>query len=140
VDELPIQARHLLLCRNVVFDPLDEKAPYSLQSVMNRTRPEEFGYPLCLEFLWAYAEFFGEPGRYSVWIGLVMLAADGTEAGPVVPVHGPTPIRVREDVFVDGVRFRLLHVPFEEPGLYEFRLYLDGHPEPLVGERFLLEK
>jgi hypothetical protein len=37
------------------------------------------------------------------------------------------------------VRFELPHVPFEEAGLYEFRLLLDGYPEPLAAERILLE-
>jgi hypothetical protein len=57
----------------------------------------------------------------------------------LVFVTGWTPVRVRQGRFVDGQRFGLRQVPFPDPGVYEFRLALDGYPEPLIDERVYLE-
>jgi hypothetical protein len=40
---------------------------------------------------------------------------------------------------VEGVRLELYQTEFPNPGVYEFRLVLDGFDQPLIAERFKLE-
>jgi hypothetical protein len=135
----PIAARHLLVCREVLFDPFDAEAPYSLRGVVTHLTPDAIGFPLCCEVLWVYIELFGEPGRYVVRVELVALDEDGGDLGPPVVVRDWTPVRVRPEKFVEGVRLQLYQTVFPDPGLYEFRLVLDGFDQPLIVERFKLE-
>jgi hypothetical protein len=71
-DEPPIQARHLLVCKQVDYDPYDpDGAHYSLRGLYVSLRPaDDIGYPLCAESLWLFAQLYGEPGRYITRIAL----------------------------------------------------------------------
>lgn len=140
MDEPPIQARYLLLCREVVFDPLDEITPYSLRGVYTTLRPDEVGYPLCCEMIWAYTEVFGEPGRYLTRIEYHRLADDESPDGPARTVFDSRPVRIRPGAFVEGARFQLFHAAFPEGGLYEFQLFLEGYVEPLATQRVYLSE
>lgn len=72
----------------MLYDPLDAAAPYSLRGVMTHFGPAgDYGYPLCAESLWLYAEVFGEPGRYLVRAALVALDDDGDDLGPPTVVR-----------------------------------------------------
>lgn len=134
--ESPIQARHLMLCRRVDYNPEEAEAPYTLHKVVNYFRPtDDYGFPICVETLWLYAELFGEPGRYLAWVGLVPLDEDGEETGPVTVIRWLTPVHVRPGKFVTGLRLLLVQVPFEAAGLYEVRIMLDGFDESIVAER-----
>jgi hypothetical protein len=123
----------------VRYDPLSPAA-YSLHGLITRLRPDDdIGYPLCVETVWLLAQLYGELGRYQVSVDLVRVGDDDAADDDPVKVYGLGPARVREGQFVEGVRFRLTHVPFPTAGLYEFRLTLEGFPEPLATERVLLE-
>lgn len=136
----PIHARHLLVCREVVYDPLDGETPYSLRGLLTKLRPDDdYGYPWCVEQVYLFAQLYGEPGRYMARIELVPLREDGADARPPVSIYGPVPVRVRDGSFVDGVWFTLARTPFDAPAVYEFRLLLDGYPDPLAAEYILLE-
>lgn len=135
-----ISARHLVVCREVVYDPLDAEAPYSLRGLLTALRPDDdYGYPWCLELVCLFAQLFGEPGRYVVRIELVRISEDGSDVGTAATVYGPAPVWVRVGEFVEWAWFMLTYVPFPEPGLYEFRLVLDGYDGVLASERLCLE-
>jgi hypothetical protein len=63
----PIQARHLIACEDVLYDPGRPDAPYSIRGVFASIRPpDDFGYPLTIEIIWLFVQLFGEPGRYLI--------------------------------------------------------------------------
>lgn len=139
--EAPVYARRLTICRAVDYNPFDPEAPYTLRGVVNYIRPEDdYGYPLCVETLWIYAELYGEPGRYYARALLTRVDDDGEDVGRPVTLFDQRPAVARLGAFVSGVRFRLSHVVFGTPGVYEFRLLLDGFDEPLASERVLLRE
>ncbi|MGL6094279.1 MAG: hypothetical protein ACRC7O_00575 [Fimbriiglobus sp.] len=142
MDEPPIYCRHLLLCREVVYDPLNNDTPYSLYSMIYDFRPDsDYWYPICAEAVWVFAELFGQAGRYRVRIDVVPLNEDGADAGPPILTRAEIPVRLRPGYFVDPARFRLRQVMFDAPGVYEFRLTLEGFTEPLAATRVhLLER
>lgn len=137
--EPPIQARCLKVCREVIYDPHDEEAPYSLRAVISHLRPhDDLGYPLCMESLMVYVELFGEPGRHLTRVVVVLIDPSEEVPDQVVATFDWKPARVRPGLFVDGAKFQLMQIPFDIPGLYEFRFMLDGYEDPLIAERIQL--
>lgn len=63
----------------------------------------------------------------------VQLGANGTELA-----FGPWDIELIGEDFVESFAFSVVRVRFDEPGLYEFQLWLDPFPSPVGRERILL--
>ena len=81
-DEPEVAARCLKLCREVIWNPNDPRAPYTLRGVLYGFHPRA-GFPFVYPHpLHLYAEFFGEAGAYDVWFDLVRLVTD--EDGEIV--------------------------------------------------------
>lgn len=114
-------------------------AAFSLRGLIVSVQPhDDVGYPIIMEDLAVFAQFWGEQGEYRIWLALYEIPDDGE---PVrVADHGLFSIRVRPGRFVEGLHMRLRKVPFPRAGLYEFRMGLDGGAEPLLTERLLLKE
>jgi hypothetical protein len=141
-DEEPdLGARHLLLCREVVWNAADDGGRYNLLGLLTVLRPKG-SFPIVWgQPIYAFVQFFGSPGKFDIWIELVRLiqADDGEvidEAEEVL--FGPFEIDL-DDRFMHGRTFPLRGVPFDEPGLYEFRVRAGGVYDVLAAERILVE-
>src|SRR5262249_17403719 len=99
---------------------------------------DDLGYPIAAEEVSVFAQVFGEPGEYRVWLDMFEVERDGAPELQVFS-HGPFVVHVRPGRFVDGVHMRLRQVPFPRPGIYEFRLRYEDD-EPLAVERILLKE
>ena len=71
---------------------------------------------------------------------MVRLGDDEGDKSAPVTLASHRPVVVRDGSFVDGTRLRLFGVPFDEPGVYEFQLVLEGFDEPIARERVLLKE
>ena len=92
--------------------------------------------------MYAFAQFYGQPGECEVWIEEVRLVQD--DSGEIVdedePVaFGPFVVTLDGPYFVHGRAFFLRKVPFTAPGLYEFRLRVAGLFNVVIAERLLVE-
>ncbi len=140
-DEPDIAARHLLLCREVVWNAGDAEGRYNLVGLLTELRPKGT-FTLVWDLpIHAFVQFFGNPGRYDIWIEMVRLIQD--DDGEVLDeleavVFGPFEINLG-DRFVSGRNFPLVAVPFDRPGLYEFRVRVAGVYDVLAAERILVE-
>lgn len=137
-DDATLHARHLLVCHEVLHDPLVSGAAYSLRGLVVHLRPnDDIGYPFAAESLALFAQVFGDAGRYDFWVDLILVEDDEGESH--VSTFGPIAAVVRPGQFVDAVAIPLWEVPFPRPGIYEFRLRRDSVEEPLASERLLLK-
>ncbi len=138
-DELEIGARNLMLCRQVTYDTNDIAAPYSLHHVLTRIRRVMNTSALITQPIYLYAEFFGAPGDYEIWIDLVEIGYDAGSGEAEVTSFGPFDLTVLPDTFVCSRFYCLKHVPFPNAGVFEFRLNAAGVFEPLTTHRFYVE-
>lgn len=141
-DEPDIGARCLMVCREVQFDGSQPESPYSLIGLVSDLRPRGH-FPLVLDIpLSLFAEIFGTPGEYEVWIDLVRLEYDEEEGligdGTDEVCYGPYVLNLMPDVFVHSRWYHLRKVPFQQPGLHEFRLRVAGVSEPLFIQRLFV--
>jgi hypothetical protein len=140
--EQDIGARHLLLCRDVVWNSADVEAPYNLIGLLTSLAPRG-DFPFRLESpIYAFVQFFGHPGKYEVWIEMIHLNQD--ESGEVIDENdslefGPFELNINAQFFVHGRAFCLRKVPFDSPGLYEFRVRVAGVYDSLASERLFVE-
>ena len=133
-----LSARHLLVCQEVLYDPFQFGAAYSLRGLITTISPrDDIGFPLAAEKLTLFAQVFGSPGTYPVGIDLVEVEEEDDE-GTRVASLGPFLLTVRPGRFVEGVVFPLSNVPFPRPGVYEFRLRRGHDNELVIAERVLL--
>ena len=141
-EEPDIAARHLLLCREVVWNSADTEAPYNLRGLMTSVAVRG-DFPLVYHKpIHVLVQFFGSHGEYEVWIELVRLVQD--ERGEVLDeteavVFGPFELNITEGFFIHGRAFFLKTVPFDAPGLFEFRVRVAGVYDVLVTERLFVE-
>jgi hypothetical protein len=141
-EEPDIAARHLLLCREVTWNSADTEARYSLLGLFTDIRPKGT-FPLVWDRpLYTFVQFFGSPGEYEVWIELVRLVQD--ETGEILDeteavVFGPFDLKIATPFFIHGRSFYLKTVPFDAPGLFEFRIRVAGVYDVLVTERLFVE-
>ena len=137
-----LSARHLLICREVIYDGNNPVAPYTLRGMLTELRPFR-AFPLVWnQPIYLFAQYFGEDGEFEVWFDLVQLVYD--EADEVVDEveeasYGPFMLHLAPGRFVHSRSYLLRRVPFTEPGVYEFRLRVAGVMEPLVSEHLLVE-
>jgi hypothetical protein len=139
MDEPDLNARHLLVCRDVIYEPDFVWAAHTLRGLVVSLRPgDDDGYPVIAEHLWLFAQVYGTPGEYEVWVELVRIDPE-TDEGIFVARYGPSRLTVSVGRFVDNKGWRLPKIPFDVPGVYEFRLYVEGRGDPLAAERLRLE-
>lgn len=135
-----LHVRHLLLCRRVAYDPFSAGAAYSLDGLIVSLQPQDdLGYPFASEEIAVFAQVFGDPGEYLVWVEVFALNEDA-ERDERIFAYKPPPVRVRPHRFVDEFSVTLHGVTFPRPGIYEFLLRRDGDDEPLITERLLLKE
>lgn len=138
-DQPLLFARHLLVCRTMKYDLNEPDSPYTLSGIVTTFRPsDDGGYPVLVEDLYVYAQFWGDPGVHDLWIDLTRVdveTGDETE----VTTFGPFVLRVTAGRFVETRAWRLRYVPFPRAGLYEFQVRAAGYPDPLVDERISAE-
>ncbi len=141
-EEPEIGARHLLLCREVIWNAHDAEAPYTLRGMLAAIQPTG-EFPLVWDQpMSVFAQFFGAPGEYEVWVELVRLVFD--ESGEIhdeveQATYGPFVIALEGTYFLRGRALFLRRVPFSAPGIYEFRLRAAGVFAPLASERLSVE-
>ena len=136
--EPDIGCRYLLICRTIWYDPGRPDDGYSLGRIVVNIRPEGDGeVPFTVARLFAYIQLFGEPGEYDVSIHLVRLAWDELEGElPILlATWGPYRCPITGLDLVESHAFALSNVPFDETGVFEFRLRVDGIDDPLCQER-----
>ncbi len=101
--EPEIGARHLILCREVLWNAGAPDAPYTLRNVVHRVRLAS-GYPgVAPGPFYLYAEYYGEQGEFDVWIDLVRMTTDedGDEVDEVEETcNGPYTLALHPDRFV----------------------------------------
>ncbi len=137
--DLEIGARNLMVCRQMTYDANDAVAPYSLNHVLARIRRVVPTSLLVAQPVYLYAEFFGEPGEYEIWIDLVEIGYDGDSGGIEVTTYGPFDLALFPGAFVSSRFYCLKHVPFPGVGLFEFQLKVAGVFEPLLTHRIYVE-
>lgn len=141
-EEPDVAARHLLLCREVVWNAADPEGRYSLLGLLTDIRPKGT-FPLVWDRpIYAFVQFFGAPGEYEVWIEVVRLIRD--DYGEVLDeteavAFGPFDLNITESRFIHGRSYPMRRVPFDAPGLFEFRVRLAGVYDVVVAERLLVE-
>jgi len=141
-EEPDIAARHLLLCREVVWNSGDPESRYSLIGLYTDIRPKGT-FPLVWDRpLYTFVQFFGSLGEYEVWIEVVRLVQD--DEGEFVDeteavVFGPFEIAITKIAFLHGRSFPLKKVPFDAPGYFEFRVRVAGAYDVIIAERLFVE-
>ena len=140
LDKPEINFRHLLLCDEVQHNPLTPGKSYTLVGITNWLQPEVgFDYPLIVERLMVFAQYWGQRGEHRVRIDLYQVdIEDGNEA--FVTTYGNLSLAVHGNDFVESRRWLLHQVLFEKHGLYEFRIFLDDEFDPIASERLLLRE
>jgi hypothetical protein len=137
-DGVELNARHLLVCREVLHDPFQPGAAYSLKGLVVSFQPaDDIGYPMTVESLVLFAQVYGDAGRFVFWVDLYEILDDADDR--LISTYGPTVGVVREGRFIDALTIPVWNVPFPRPGVYEFRLRRDAVVEPMISERLLLK-
>ena len=125
-----------------MWNSADAEARYNLIGLLTSIAPRG-EFPFRLEQpLYAFVQFFGEPGKHEVWIEMVHLIQD--ESGEVIDEYealefGPFELNITGRFFVHDRAFCLRKVPFDSPGLYEFRIRIAGVYDALATERLFVE-
>ena len=118
----PPVIRHLLVCQDIVYDFANPLAPYSLRGIITVLGPESGeSYPLLCDLLWMFTQGSGDPGEYEIWIDLVPVDEEGNATADET-TFGPWLWIIPEGVYIESRAWRLRNLPFQQPGLYEFRL------------------
>ena len=137
--------RHLIVCRSIWFDPSKPDEDFSLGRLVVRLMAGgEERFPLKVARLFVFAQVFGTPGEYAVFLRLVRIdrndigeeveSAVGRDDEPL-EFRLPRPIVVSGLQLVDAFAVPLDNIAFPTPGLYEFQLWGEGGQEPLASER-----
>ena len=90
------------------------------------TLPEGVSFPIDLEELWVFAQLTDGVGTFQLSIEMRQRLDDGTErpvgesSWTTLAFPGGGQLGVHDAIF------RMTDVPFDEPGLYEFRVLADG--------------
>lgn len=94
-------------------------------------------FPFHIPRLFLYAQLAGTTGEYTARVRFVRVTADedGEEAEVPVTTFGPWPNAVTGGSFAESFGSPLRNAAIEEPGVYEFQLWLDEFDEPLGRER-----
>ncbi len=128
---------HLLLCRRASYDLREPVTPYSLHHVAFRLRPPAGSvYPFVAKELWFFVHVEGVEDC-ELWVELARLI-EGDAGDELVAAYGPFIVRLDEVEGPLSRAWRLLGVPFVEPGWYEFRQMHTG--EVLATEVVYLEE
>jgi hypothetical protein len=130
----------LLVCFKVEYDPGDPQHPYSIRRLVARLAPRAgSSYPLLAPELWVFAQFADGHGSHRLFLELVRI--DGPDPADEVSIrtYGPYLLHFRHPLTIQNRGWKLTKVPFRVAGLYEFRLRVDGIPEPLASEPIVLE-
>ena len=124
----------------MLYDPFSPGVAFSLRGLYVSIQPlDDIGYPFAFEQIAVFAQLFGDPGEYRVWVEAYLLD-ENHDNGERVLKQGPVSVRVRPGRFLEGIDIRLREVAFPRPGLYEFVLRRDGFDEALITERLLLKE
>jgi hypothetical protein len=137
--------RHLLVCRTIWFDPSKPDEDFSLgRLVVRLTAASADHFPLKVARLFVFAQVYGTPGEYPVFLRLVRIDRNavgeevefslGRDDEPL-DFRLPRPVVVSGLQLVDSFAVPLDNVTFPTAGLYEFQLWRDGGEEPLASER-----
>ena len=141
-EEPNIDARALMLCREVGFDPNHPYSPYILHGPLSLFRPTGDFPTVWHEPVYLYAEFFGDAGEHEVWFDLVRFVTD--ESGEVTDevdegCYGPFELQLSPATFIQGRSYPLRKLPFQAAGLHEFQLRIAGVYNVLASVRFFVE-
>ena len=141
-DEQEIGARCLTLCRRVEFDATHPDSPYSLCGILSVFHVRT-GFPVVWrEPVWWYVEFHGLPADHKVWFDIVRLVYDEEESQIVDEVeeasYGPFVLTLLPEVFIHSRSYYLPKIPFNAPGLHEFRLRVAAVPDVLCSQRLFV--
>jgi len=142
-QEPEIDARHLLLCREVGFDPSQPYSPYILRGSLSLFYPVGDFPVVWHEPVYLYVEFFGDAGEFEIWFDLVryVFGEDGEIADEVDEgCYGPFELRLPPATFVQGRSYPLKKLPLPAPEVYEVQLRIAGKYDVLASTRFLVEE
>ena len=141
-----VWCRHLLLCRNVWFDPARMDDGFSLGKLLVQVRPAEGeSYPVEFPRLFGFLQLTGTIGDYTVRIRLVRIVEN--EFGELEEVSprpngramdfGPWDIELIGMEYFESFAFQLLQFRIPEPGEYELQLLVDDLGDDILyRERF----
>ena len=133
-----LHCARLLACSELEADLSNPDSGYSLKNILVHVRPADgLGFPFRIPRIWLFAQLFGTPGEYLLRVRvsrLVLEEDEIVEAGEPI-AYGPWEIELPDGNYVECFGIPLTHVPFKEPGVYEFQLWADGFDEMLYYER-----
>lgn len=141
-----LHCRHLLVCRNVWFDPDRPDDGFSLGKLLVGVRTSsDHPFPIRIPRLFLFAQLFGTPDEYTVRVVQNRREPTGIgdeEEATFTREFGPWDILLPGEEFVESYAFPLLEVSFPETGVYEFQLLANGvqPDELLASERVLVRE
>jgi hypothetical protein len=110
--------RHLIACRRP--NPIDAEYREAILRVVFALRPPAgASYPFRLPELHVFAQVAGGVGTFEFAVELFRMDTDPVLIAAAPPIEFTFGDRVAAYSFFRGFRM----IPFERPGLYEFRLY-----------------
>lgn len=113
--------RRVIVCRKVEASSGPLGLPYSARGVETTIRPPLGGlFPYCEDELWLFVQYADGQGTHPVKFELVRQHLESEEV--VLAVDLPPIHMTRGRFFVLNRGYRMLQVPFDEPGIYEFRV------------------
>ena len=150
MTEPTVHCPHLLVCRSVWHDGRRPELGYSLGGIHTCLEPADgLGYPFRLERMYVYAQLWGDGGEYRPHVRLVKIDSYGYDEEVETPLGNegearsfpmPTkrPVTITGLDYIVEVAFPIFLVPFFEPGIYEFQLWIDDVELPVGRERIHL--
>lgn len=148
MDDAPqLDAYAFLLGRAMWHNPALPVIAFGLNGITTDVVPADgMDFPFRTDRLFVYAQLFGDPGGYGLWVRLVRIERTeydeevevqlGPDGEPrEFPMPGTRPFEVSGLNFLDEIAFPLVRVLFAEAGVYEFQLWASGSDEPIASAR-----
>lgn len=140
-DTPRVWCRHLLLCRNVWFDPARMDDGFLLGKLLVQVRPAEGeSYPIVFHRLFAFVQLAGDVGTHLFRVRLLRIDRTGYDEEVEVPLgvndeplnFGPWEIDLVGEEYFESFAFPLLDIHLLTAGEYEFQLILDETPDAIL--------
>ena len=137
----------LLVCRSLWYDHRYPERGYGLAGMLTHFEsPDGSDFPQRVERMFVYAQLWGTPGEYRLWVRLVRVDKVGYDEEVEVqlgaggqprnfPMPTSRPMEISGLNFIDEVAFPIESVPFGDVGVYEFQLWSDVSAEAIARYR-----
>ncbi|MGL6074196.1 MAG: hypothetical protein ACRC8S_08545 [Fimbriiglobus sp.] len=147
-----LTADHMLICRNIWFDNRNPHMGFGLGGIYIHVEPPEgYSFPFRIDRMFIYVQLWGTVGEFRIRTRMVRIDYDpqegefefhlGHQGLPrEFPFPSPRMVSISGIEYVQQIAFPVGPVPFREPGVYEFQIWVDGIEEPVARERILAKE